>query len=316
MKPANAHSAQQSNVHLLLSQGKEPAERGRRQEAQRWFVRALAFHRARTEALLWLAALARDPQQSMRYLSRVLEISPGNSTARAGLSWARERLQARPQTPRPRQAHVAWLDTLLVGGIAMVCIAACIVLAFMAWEAPQAVLAAFQPTATFTRTNTPTHTPSPTFTPTSTATATATATATHTPLPTPTTTRRARASLSTPLGGKWVLLDLSEQRLTAHEGKTAVLTALVSTGMRRYPTPLGDYKIRRKVRRQVMSGPGYYLPNVQFVSYFYQEYAIHGTYWHNNFGHPMSHGCVNLTNADAKWIYDWAPIGTPVRVRR
>ena len=63
-----------------------------------------------------------------------------------------------------------------------------------------------------------------------------------------------------------------------------------------------------------MSGAGYYLPNVEFVSYFYKGYAIHGTYWHNNFGQPMSHGCVNMTNADASWIYGWAPMGTPVRV--
>jgi len=64
-----------------------------------------------------------------------------------------------------------------------------------------------------------------------------------------------------------------------------------------------------------MSGPGYNLPNVQFVAYFYRDYAMHGTYWHDNFGHPMSHGCVNLRNIDAEWLYGWAPIGTPVLVR-
>jgi hypothetical protein len=42
------------------------------------------------------------------------------------------------------------------------------------------------------------------------------------------------------------------------------------------------------------------------VQYFYEDYGFHGTYWHNNFGHPMSHGCVNMTNADAKWLFDWA----------
>ena len=49
--------------------------------------------------------------------------------------------------------------------------------------------------------------------------------------------------------------------------------------------------------------------------FFYRGYAIHGTYWHDSFGHPMSHGCVNLTEADAAWLYHWAPLGTPVVVR-
>jgi lipoprotein-anchoring transpeptidase ErfK/SrfK len=53
-------------------------------------------------------------------------------------------------------------------------------------------------------------------------------------------------------------------------------------------------------------GNYYNLPNVQWVQYFYADYGFHGTYWHNNFGNPMSHGCVNMTNADAKWLFDWA----------
>jgi lipoprotein-anchoring transpeptidase ErfK/SrfK len=82
------------------------------------------------------------------------------------------------------------------------------------------------------------------------------------------------------------------------------------------PTPIGEFAIYSKVRSQTMSGPGYTLPNVQFVAYFYTSYAIHGTYWHDNFGHPMSHGCVNMRDLDAQWLYSWAPIGTPVSVRR
>jgi lipoprotein-anchoring transpeptidase ErfK/SrfK len=119
---------------------------------------------------------------------------------------------------------------------------------------------------------------------------------------------------ATALGRKRIELDLSEQRLSAFEGDTVLLTAPVSTGTTRYPTPAGEYTIIRKVRSQVMSGPGYYLPNVEWVSYFLAGYAIHGTYWHSNFGHPMSHGCVNMTNHDAQWIYNWAPKGTPVFV--
>jgi len=118
----------------------------------------------------------------------------------------------------------------------------------------------------------------------------------------------------TALGRKRIQLDLSEQTLTAYEGDTVVLTALVSTGVQRHPTPVGEYKILRKVRIQAMSGPDYYVPNVEFVSYFLDGYSIHGTYWHDNFGHPMSHGCVNMRTEDAKWIYEWAPLGTSVSV--
>jgi lipoprotein-anchoring transpeptidase ErfK/SrfK len=63
-----------------------------------------------------------------------------------------------------------------------------------------------------------------------------------------------------------------------------------------------------------MSGPGYFLPDVPYVMYFYKGYGLHGTYWHNNFGVPMSHGCINLTIADAGWIYDYATIGTVVNI--
>jgi lipoprotein-anchoring transpeptidase ErfK/SrfK len=138
------------------------------------------------------------------------------------------------------------------------------------------------------------------------------------PSPTVTSTQSVSTapSLTPPVGVKWIDLDLSEQRLTAHQGDTAIFSALVSTGLPRTPTPIGEFKIYRKVRSQVMSGPGYYLPNVQWVSYFYKGNAIHGTYWHNNFGQPMSHGCVNLRNADAEWIYNWAPLGTRVSVHR
>lgn len=58
----------------------------------------------------------------------------------------------------------------------------------------------------------------------------------------------------------------------------------------------------------------YNLPNVPNDMYFYQSYAIHGAYWHNNFGRPMSNGCVNVPLAMAKTLYDWAPKGTKVEV--
>lgn len=117
---------------------------------------------------------------------------------------------------------------------------------------------------------------------------------------------------STTLTGKWIDIDLSDQTLTAYQDNTSVLQAVVSTGTRYYPTPTGRFAIQRKYQATHMSGPGYSLPNVPYTMFFVGGYAIHGTYWHNNFGTPMSHGCINMRTEEAKWLYDWAPKGTPV----
>jgi LysM repeat protein len=113
-------------------------------------------------------------------------------------------------------------------------------------------------------------------------------------------------------GGKWIDVDLSSQRVRAYQGNTAVRSMVVSTGIARYPTPPGRFRIYAKYPSVTMSGPGYYLPGVPHTMFFYKGYALHGTYWHNNFGTPMSHGCINLTRADAAWLYGWAPVGTLV----
>jgi lipoprotein-anchoring transpeptidase ErfK/SrfK len=61
-----------------------------------------------------------------------------------------------------------------------------------------------------------------------------------------------------------------------------------------------------------MRGPGYYLRDVPYVMYFYKDYGLHGTYWHDNSSTPMSHGCVNLSSADVEWLFNWASVGTRV----
>jgi lipoprotein-anchoring transpeptidase ErfK/SrfK len=176
-------------------------------------------------------------------------------------------------------------------------------------DAPHTVMAALLPTAT--PTPTPTFTATPTSTPTPTPTATSTPTPTHTPSPTPTNTPTPTAQPT-----KWIEIDLSEQRLYAHEGDSTLLTAVVSTGIARYPTVTGSYKIYAKYRATRMRGPGYDLANVPWAMFFYRGYAIHGTYWHSNFGRPMSHGCINMKTSEAKWLYQWAPKGTRVVVHR
>ena len=115
--------------------------------------------------------------------------------------------------------------------------------------------------------------------------------------------------------GKQIIVDLSDQRVYAYENGQLLRNVLVSTGLWGTPTVTGNFTIYSKNEAQLMSGPGYYLPGVPWVMYFYRDYSLHGTYWHSNFGQPMSHGCVNMPTPDAAWLYQWAPIGTPVRVQ-
>lgn len=121
---------------------------------------------------------------------------------------------------------------------------------------------------------------------------------------------------------KWIEVDLSEQRTTAYEHATPVKTFVVATGTKGHETVTGEFAIWLKVRSQTMKGGSkatgdyYDIPNVEWVSYFYQDYALHGAWWRKVFGYPASHGCVNMTNDDAHWVYDWAPVGTKVIVHQ
>ncbi len=144
----------------------------------------------------------------------------------------------------------------------------------------------------------------PTYTPTVFQHMPITPTPTNTPLPTLTYTP---TPTSTPLStGKKIVVDLSDQMIFAYSvyPHTEVLEyeALVSTGTAEHPTVIGKFKIWIKLESTRMTG-------------FYQGYGIHGTYWHDNFGTPMSHGCVNLRNDDAKWFFEFSEVGTPVIVR-
>ncbi len=114
--------------------------------------------------------------------------------------------------------------------------------------------------------------------------------------------------------GREIYVILSQQKAYAIENGKIVHEFVVSTGVPAHPTVTGRYKIYVKYRFDDMSGPGYYIKDVPFVMYFFQGYGLHGTFWHNNFGTPMSHGCVNLTVEDAEWLFDWASVGTPVVV--
>lgn len=111
--------------------------------------------------------------------------------------------------------------------------------------------------------------------------------------------------------GKWIDVDLSAQRVVAYEGSQVIRTFRVSTGLPGTPTVTGSFRIRLKMPVQDMrggnraSGDAYYLEDVPWVQYFFQDYAFHGTYWHTNFGYPASRGCINMDSEDAEWLFYW-----------
>lgn len=120
---------------------------------------------------------------------------------------------------------------------------------------------------------------------------------------------------------KIIDVNLKKQKLYAYFKGALEKEYWISSGTWKFPTPKGNFKIYSKVPLTRMSwqyGPdhpdNYDLPDVPWVLAFYGAYTIHGTYWHHNFGYPMSHGCVNMSIPQAKMVYDWADIGTPVNI--
>ena len=117
-------------------------------------------------------------------------------------------------------------------------------------------------------------------------------------------------------GQKWIEVDLSDQHLFAWEGKNQTFTAVISTGKATTPTYPGIYTIQRKYSQDRMRGADYDISGVPSVLYFDRGYAFHGAYWHNKFGTPVSHGCINLPVNNAQWLFDWTKIGTPVIIHQ
>lgn len=108
---------------------------------------------------------------------------------------------------------------------------------------------------------------------------------------------------------KHIYVDLSTQTLYAYEGSEKIMQALISSG-KWNRTPVGNFNIWTKLPVTRMAGgqgaDAYDLPNVQWVMYFYNDFGFHTAYWHNNFGHPMSHGCINMRLVDARDLFKWA----------
>lgn len=114
---------------------------------------------------------------------------------------------------------------------------------------------------------------------------------------------------------KWIEINLYEQTLAAYEGDQMVYATLVSSGLPWWQTEPGLFRVWAKVKEAKMSGrdgyPDYYfLEDVPWTMYFNKSFALHGAYWHDRFGYPHSHGCVNLPSVDARWLFEWATPAT------
>jgi len=113
-----------------------------------------------------------------------------------------------------------------------------------------------------------------------------------------------------PRSERWIRVDLDRQTLTAYEGETPVFTTLVSSGLPDHATPAGLFRLHAKHVTTTMAddlaadGP-YSIEDVPWTMYFLGSYALHAAFWHERFGHPRSHGCVNLAPRDARWLFFW-----------
>ena len=115
---------------------------------------------------------------------------------------------------------------------------------------------------------------------------------------------------------KEIVVDLAKQELTCFEGDTPVLTTRTATGYGEHYTPRGEYEVLRKSHSSYMIGgegaDHYDLPGVSFPTYFTPSaIAVHGTYWHNDYGRPRSHGCVNVRNDAAQFVFRWTSPAVP-----
>jgi L,D-transpeptidase catalytic domain len=123
------------------------------------------------------------------------------------------------------------------------------------------------------------------------------------------------------IGGRWIEVNLDEQILTAYEDNRLVFATLISSGTGAWATRPGLFQIYKKLETETMSGATeadrsdyYYLQDVPWTMYFDEGRALHGAYWHDGFGYPRSHGCVNLALGDAHWLFDWALEGDYVYI--
>lgn len=329
----------------LTQQARTALKQGQRQQAADLALQSVREDPNDYHAWLLLCALAPTPAQSREYLERAEMLQPNDPAVQQARAWVERRAAkaaapaAAPPSDPPtktkpaRRWTTAVLLLLLIFSLAALIVAA-------QWEQlvavaeaepiaqptqtlpppPTAILAGLPPGETAVATLPATYEhgqtggePTPTLQPTATAT----------PTIFPTYISPQNGALNGRPEGvagdeRWINVNLSTQTLTAYEGDEPVFTTRISSGKATHPTVTGLFRVWLRYERQTMNGYllgyDYYIENVPYVMYFYRDYALHGAYWHTNFGVPMSHGCVNLSPDDAAWLFHWSSYGTVVYV--
>lgn len=319
----------------LMDSTRTALEQGDLMGARRMLRQIVQTDPQNHRAWLWLAGITESPSASMQYVKRAQNIAPDDPTVHKALQWAEKRLQERQQfdnrvvaAPPPQQQSKTepkaeepkangWLKRFglglflvfgLVGIWSIWQIGPPVVIAseplvFVATLPPSERYSANKSEQTIATIRTPTHAKSESIW--------------------ETVQRRTPVQASIPpishfSENRWIDVNLTTQTLVAYENDVAIYTTLVSSGLYNTPTVTGQFRIYIRYDSQDMSGYhlgyDYYLEDVPFVQYFHKDFALHGAYWHNNFGTPMSHGCVNLSPSDSQWLYNFADIGTLVNV--
>ncbi len=334
----------------LLTQARLALKTGDKSRARALCQDALRLNPRNYMAWLTMAAAAPSPDAAMGYVRQAERIQPDNHNVQKGLIWANKRLVTQetavstPITLEKKRNKRPFVFLVIL--IALLGTAA---FAYLRWgqdgtttvamvveSTPISAAATIPPSSAepqtaVQKTATP-HTIQPKNISAGSKTetwATWTTTPTPTNTPTPTSTWQPTflapqegVSVERPLGigryEKWIDVDLTSQMLTAYEGDALVFQTLISSGLSPNDTVTGQFRVWLRFESQTMDGSllgyDYYLEGVPYVMYFFEGYALHGTFWHNNFGNPMSHGCVNMETGDAGWIFEWSTMGTVVNV--
>jgi lipoprotein-anchoring transpeptidase ErfK/SrfK len=115
---------------------------------------------------------------------------------------------------------------------------------------------------------------------------------------------------------RWIEVNLDEQTLAVYQDDHLVFATVIASGTGAWATRVGLFQIYEKKETETMSGATeadrsdyYYLQDVPWTMYFDEKRALHAAYWHDGFGYPRSHGCINMALGDAHWLYDWANLG-------
>ena len=322
---------------------------GNKCAARRWAEIAASQNPILEEPWLILAVVA-SPRASVAYLEQAIKINPQSGRARAGMNWARERLQrgsekgAKPSYSggKPTQRvsspfalpgkalarRYSPLSTLMLA-------LAIVVVAWVVWPGIVSPALALIRSKGSAAAQTDQHAwsgvdiPKPTYTPTATATSTPTPTPTPTATPTATPTSvlipsefiQPEALFSS--NEKLIVVDISEQHLYAYEGGALVFSFIASTGIGN-STRIGSFSVLEKIPNAYGTTWNIWMPN--WLGIYWSGYLQNGIHalpilsngvrlWAGYLGRPISYGCVVLGVEEAQLLYDWADVGTPVVIQ-